>query len=90
MGDIPMDALRARCDPVAVGARKPSPLDQADGASAAGDLLVGDLDGAVDTLEKVSARYLVGFLWRLGLVLPSVSFRLALRLARLRFRRAER
>ena len=76
-----MDALRARCDPVPMSARKPSPLDEADGASAAGALLVGDLEGAVDALERVSARYLGGFLWRLGLLMPSVSLRLAWRLA---------
>ena len=86
MGDIPMDAPRARCDPVPMGARKRSPLDEADGASAAGALLVGDLEGAVDALERVSGRYLAGFLWRLGLLMPSVSFRLAWRLVRRRLR----
>ena len=90
MGDIPMDARRARCDPVPMGARKPSPLDQADGASAAGALLVGDLEGAVDALERVSAQYLVGFFWRLGLLMPSVSFRLAWRLTRRRLQDSTR
>jgi len=50
----------------------------------AGALLVGDLDGAVGALESVSPRYLVGFLWRLGLLIPSVSLRLAWRLSRRR------
>ena len=70
--------------------RKPSLLDEVDGASAAGTLLVGDLDVAVDALERVSVRYLAGFLWRLGLLTPSVSFRLVWRLARRRLRVFER
>ena len=73
-----------------MSARKLSPLDEADGASAAGALLVGDLEGAVDALEKVSGRYLVGFLWRLGLLMPSVSFRLAWRLTRRRLQDSTR
>ena len=83
-GGTPMDVLRPGCEPAPVSARKPSPLDEADGASAAGALLVGDLDGAVDALERVSPRYLVALLWRLGLLMPSVSCRLAWRLARRR------
>ena len=85
-----MDASRSRCDPAPMVVRKPSPLDEADGASAAGALLVGDLDAAVDALERVSPRYLAGFLWRLGLLMPSISFRLAWRLARRRLRVSER
>ena len=85
-----MDTLCWRCDPSPMVARKPSPLDEADGASAAGALLVGDLDGAVDALEKVSAFYLAGFLWRIGLFMPSVSLWLAWRLARRRLLGFER
>ena len=59
-----MDLPRPGCEPAPVSARKPSPLDEADGSSAAGALLVGDLDGAVDALERVSPYYLVAFLWR--------------------------
>ena len=70
--------------------RKLSPLDEADGASAAGALLVGDLDVAVDALERVSVRYFAGFFWRLGLLTPSVSSRLVWRLARGRLRVFER
>ena len=76
-----MDAPRPGCDPGPVGARKPSPLDEFDGARAAGALLVGELEAAVDALERVSTRYLASFLWCLGLVMPSVSVRLAWRLA---------
>ena len=55
--------------------------DEVHGAQAAGALLAGDFDGATDALERVSWRYLAGFLLRLGLLRPSVSARLAFRLA---------
>lgn len=70
--------------------RRPSSLDEADGMSAVGAIFVGDLEGAVDALEKASARYLAGFLWRLGLLMPSVSFRLVWRFARRRLRSSVR
>ena len=79
-----MDTPRPGRDPGPVSARKPSPLDELDGARAAGPLLVGELEAAVDALERVSTRYLAGFLWRLGLVMPSVSVRLAWMLSRRR------
>ena len=84
-GGRPMDARRPGFDSGSVSARKPSPLDEIDGARAAGSLLVGDLEAAVDVLERVSTRYLAGFLWRLGILIPSVALRLAWRLARRRF-----
>ena len=65
-----------------MGARQPSPLDEVHGAAAAGAVLVADLDGAVDALQRTSVRYRLGFLLRLGLVVPSVSLRLAFRLVR--------
>jgi len=80
-----MDVRRPGCESVPVSVRKPSLLDEIDGARAAGSMLVGDLDGAVDALERVSTRYLAGFLWRLGILMPSVALCLAWRLARRRF-----
>ena len=53
-------------------------------------LLVGDLDGAVDALERVSPHYLAPFLRRLESLMPGVSFRMAWRVARGRLRRSER
>lgn len=79
-----MDAPWPGCDPGPVNARKPSPLDELDGARAAGALLVGDLEEAVDARERVSTRYVAGFLCRLGFLMPSVSLRLAWKLARRR------
>ena len=89
--EIPTHDGRAPDGHYAAGARswtgeRPQafPLDEFDGARAAGALLVGEREAAVDALERVSTRYLAGFLWRLGLVMPSVSVRLAWRLARRR------
>ena len=69
--------------------RHPSVLDEIDGARALGALLVGDLPGAVDALERASVRYLVGFFCRVALLAPSVSFRLAWRVAHRRCARTE-
>ena len=69
--------------------RHPSVLDEIDGARALGALLAGDLPGAVDALERASVRYLVGFFCRVALLTPSVSLRLAWRVARRRFAQSE-
>ena len=53
--------------------------DEVHGARAAGSLLVGDLEEAEADLAHVRTRYLVGFLFRLSMVAPSVSLRLAWR-----------
>jgi len=53
--------------------------DEVHGARAAGSLLVGDLAEAEAELVHVRTRYLVGFLVRLAVVVPSVSLRLAWR-----------
>ena len=67
-----------------MASRKPSALDEIDGASALGALLAGDLDEAAEALDSASARYLVGFFCRLALLMPSVAMRLAYRTLRRR------
>ena len=68
-------------------APRPSVLDELYGARAAGSLLVGDVDEAVDALMLVSNRYLAGFCCRFAVVSPSVSLRLAWRVVRRRLAR---
>ena len=63
--------------------RSPLP-DEVHGTRAAGALLAGELDEAVDALEPVSYRYLFGFCLRLAVVTPSVSLRIAWRVSRRR------
>ena len=70
-----------------MSAPRPSVLDQVQGARAAGALLVGDLDGAVDALILTSNRYLVGFCFRFAVVSPSVSLRIAWGVVRRRLAR---
>ena len=64
--------------------QRASVLDQIYGAKALGALLEGDLEGAAEALDPVAARYLVGFFCRLGLIMPSVAPRLAVRTVRRR------
>ena len=52
-----------------------------------GALLAGDLESALDALGSASTRYVAGFLCRLGLLMPSISARLACGLARHRLSR---
>ena len=68
----------------------PSVLDEIYGAQALGALLAGDLESALDALGRASTRYVAGFLCRLGLLMPSVSARLACGLARRRLSRLRR
>jgi len=68
----------------------PSALDEIYGAQALGALLAGDLKSALDALGPASTRYIVGFLCRLGLLMPSVSARLACGLASRRLSRLRR
>ena len=58
--------------------------DEVHGLRAIGSLVAGDFDAALAELERTSTRYLVGFLFRLGLLTPSVALRLAWRLVCLR------
>ena len=53
--------------------------DEVHGARAAGAVLLGDLASAEADLACVRMRYLVGFLFRLAVIAPSVSLRLAWR-----------
>ena len=66
--------------------RKRTVLDEVHGARAVAELVVGDLGSAVAELEAVSTRYLVGFLGRLAIIVPSVSARLAWSLGSRRLR----
>ena len=61
-----------------------SVLDELYGAQAMRALLAGDLESALDALGRASTRYVAGFLCRLGLLMPSISARLACGLARRR------
>ena len=53
--------------------------DEVHGARATGALLLGDLASAEADLACVRTRYLVGFLCRLAVIVPSVSLLLAWR-----------
>ena len=53
--------------------------DEVHGARAAGLLVVGDLESAAAELGSVRTRYLVGFLCRLAILVPTISVRLAWR-----------
>ena len=66
---------------------QPSVPDEIYGAQALGSLLAGDLESALDALGPASTRYVAGFLCRLGLLMPSISARLAYGLARRRLSR---
>ena len=77
-----MDEMNERCDARTMKRRPPSVLDELDGAKALGALLVGDLDGAVEALESVPTRYLLGLLLRLSMLSPTVSVRIGYHLAR--------
>ena len=46
---------------------------------AVGSLIVGDLESAVAELGSLRTRYLVGFLCRLAILMPTISLRLAWR-----------
>ena len=65
-------------------ARRSTLPDEVHGARAAGALLAGDLDDAVDALAPASNGYLVRFHMRLAMVAPTMSIRLALRIVRTR------
>ena len=53
--------------------------DEVHGACAVSSLVVGDLESAAAELGSVRTRYLVGFLCRLAMLMPTVSLRLAWR-----------
>ena len=74
-----MDSQGHGCHRGGMNPRRPSVLDKLDGARALGALVVGDVAAAAEALSGVSGRYLVAFLCRLGLLMLSVSLRLAWR-----------
>ena len=77
------------CDARLVNARS-SVLDEIYGARAVGALVAGDWEGALEALEQASWRYLIGFLFRLALLMPSASLLLACRIVGRRFGEPER
>ena len=76
-------ALQA-CKHSAMPVQRHSILDENCGIRALEALLEGDLGGSADALDHACLRYLVGFFCRLGLIMPSVAIRLAVRTARRR------
>ena len=54
--------------------------DEVHGTRAVGSLVVGDLESATAELGLVRTRYLVGFLVRLAMLMPTISMRLAWRI----------
>ena len=74
-----MDAAVVPCELVRMDVERSRLPDEVYGARVAGSLLVGDLAEAEADLACVRTRYLVRFLLRLALVVPSVSLRLAWR-----------
>lgn len=74
-----MDGAVASCELVRMDGQCSRLPDEVHGARAAGSILVGDLAEAEAELACVRTRYLVGFLLRLALLVPSVSLRLAWR-----------
>lgn len=82
-----MDSALVPCELVRMDVERSRFPDEVHGARAAGSLLAGDLAGAEAELACVRTGYLAGFLMRLALVVPSISLRLAWRVAvRGRFR----
>ena len=74
-----MDAAVVSCELVRMDVERSRLPDEVHGARAAGSIVVGDLAEAEAELACVHPRYLVGFVLRLTLVVPSVSLRLAWR-----------
>ena len=80
-GELPMDAAVVPCELVRMDVERSRLPDEVHGARAAGSIVVGDLAEAEAELACARTRYLAGFLMRLALVVPSVSVRLAWRVA---------
>ena len=72
-----MDSASSLRQASSMADRKRTVLDELHGARAVAELVVGDLGSVVTELEPVSTRYLVGFLGRLAIFVPSVSARVA-------------
>ena len=72
-----MDEASPGCDLGRMEDPRPTLPDEVHGARAAGSLVVGDLESAAAELGSVRTRYLVGFLCRLAILMPTVSLRLA-------------
>ena len=56
---------------------RPTLPDEVHGARAVGSLVVGELESAAAKLGLVRTRYLIGFLVRLAMLMPTISMRLA-------------
>ena len=80
-GGLPMDAAAVPCELVRMDVERSRLPDEVHGARAAGSIVVGDLAEAEAELAGVRTGYLAGFLMRLALLIPSVSVRLAWRVA---------
>ena len=78
--DMPMDEAPPGCDLGRIVDLRPTLPDEVHGARAVGSLVVGDLEAAAAELGSVRTRYLVGFLVRLAMLMPTVSMRLAWRI----------
>ena len=76
---MPMDEAPPGCNLGRMEAPRPALPDEVHGARAVGSLVVGDLESAAAELGSVRTRYLVGFLCRLAMLMPTVSLRLAWR-----------
>ena len=76
---MPMDEASPGCDFGRMEDPRPTVPDEVHGARAVGSLIAGDLESAVAELGSVWTRYLVGFLCRLAILMPTVSLRLAWR-----------
>ena len=87
---MPVDGPRSVGDASPMPGPPPSALDVLHGASAAGALLAGDREAALDALARASTRYVAGFVCRLALIAPGVSLRLALGVVRRRVVRDRR
>ena len=86
-GGLPVDIALPERHSGSMTGRRHSVLDETCGAQALGALLAGDLESALDALGRASTRYIAGFLCRLGLLMPSISVRLACGLVRRRLSR---
>ena len=87
---MPVDGPWSVGDASPMSGLPPSALDFVHGARAAGALLAGDREAALDTLARASTRYVAGFVCRLALITPGISLRLALGVARRRVLRSRR
>ena len=74
-----MDEASPGCDFGRMEDPRPTVPDEVHGARAVGSLVVGGVESAAAELGSVRTRYLVGFLCRLAIVMPTISLCLAWR-----------